>query len=97
VTVSKEFGTGSKSNINTTTQLAWLIFDYKKLGAHQWPPFDGQTGINYCGAEIKTSQITDGLSKTYMLGEKYLPADKYDADGPTTPATWRQHQHVPRL
>ncbi len=62
-------------------KIAWLIFDYKNLGAHQWPPFDGQTGVNYCGAEIKTSQITDGLSKTYMLGEKYLPADKYDADG----------------
>ena len=47
----------------------------------QWPPFDGQTGINYCGAEIKVKHITDGLSKTYMVGEKYLPADKYDADG----------------
>jgi prepilin-type N-terminal cleavage/methylation domain-containing protein/prepilin-type processing-associated H-X9-DG protein len=63
--------------------IQWLIFDYKNLGAHQWPPFDGQTGINYLGAEIKSSQITDGLSKTYMLGEKYLPADKYDADGST--------------
>jgi prepilin-type N-terminal cleavage/methylation domain-containing protein/prepilin-type processing-associated H-X9-DG protein len=64
-------------------KIQWLIFDYKNLGAHQWPPFDGQTGINYVGAEIKSSQITDGLSKTYMLGEKYLPADKYDADGST--------------
>jgi prepilin-type N-terminal cleavage/methylation domain-containing protein/prepilin-type processing-associated H-X9-DG protein len=61
--------------------IPWLVFDYKNLGAHQWPPFDGQTGINYLGAEIKVKQITDGLSKTYMVGEKYLPADKYDADG----------------
>jgi prepilin-type N-terminal cleavage/methylation domain-containing protein/prepilin-type processing-associated H-X9-DG protein len=62
-------------------KLQWLFFDYKNLGAHPWPPFDGQTGINYCGAEIKVKHITDGLSKTYMVGEKYLPADKYDADG----------------
>ena len=50
--------------------IPWLIFDYKNLGAHQWPPFDGQTGINYCGAEIKVKQITDGLSKTYMVRGK---------------------------
>ncbi len=61
--------------------IKWIAFDYADLGAHEWPPFDGQTGINYLGAEIKIRHITDGTSKTYMVGEKYLPADKYEADG----------------
>jgi prepilin-type N-terminal cleavage/methylation domain-containing protein/prepilin-type processing-associated H-X9-DG protein len=73
-----------KENHDWENKIAWLIFDYKNLAAHQWPPFDGQTGINYLGAEISVKHIIDGLSKTYMVGEKYLPADKYDADGSDT-------------
>ena len=31
----------------------WVFLDYSNIAAHEWPPFDGQTGINYNGAEIK--------------------------------------------
>ena len=37
-----------------------------------------QTGIMYYRSTLKTSQITDGTSKTYMVGEKSLPVNAYD-------------------
>lgn len=67
-------------------KFTWLIFNQpyeglNDLKAHDWPPFNGQTGINYLGAEIKFKHIIDGTSKTYMVGEKYLNAASYDTDG----------------
>lgn len=63
------------------TKLEWLSFDYKNLGSHSWPPLDGQTGINYQGAEIGFKDITDGSSNTYAVGEKYLNPLYYESDG----------------
>jgi prepilin-type processing-associated H-X9-DG protein len=37
-----------------------------------------QTGISYYRSEIKFSQITDGTSSTYLVGEKYLFPDGYE-------------------
>ncbi len=47
----------------------------------QWPPFDGQTGINYAGAEIQIKHIEDGAGNTYMVGEKYINAAWYESNG----------------
>lgn len=46
-----------------------------------WPPLNGQTGVNFFGVDIKLKQISDGTSKTYMVGEKYLHLEAYDSDG----------------
>jgi prepilin-type N-terminal cleavage/methylation domain-containing protein len=35
------------------------------------------TGIMYSGSMVTTADITDGLSMTYLLGEKYLNPDSY--------------------
>ena len=35
------------------------------------------TGIVYTGSLVKMSDITDGTSNTYLLGEKYLDPDNY--------------------
>ena len=63
------------------TKLEWLSFDYNNLGSHQWPPRDGQTGVNYQGAEIGFKDINDGSSNTYAVGEKYLNPLYYESDG----------------
>ena len=39
------------------------------------------TGIVYCGSVIKTADITDGASNTYLAGEKYLNPDMYLTGG----------------
>lgn len=35
------------------------------------------TGISYARSEVSVAKITDGSSKTYMIGEKYLNPDHY--------------------
>jgi prepilin-type N-terminal cleavage/methylation domain-containing protein len=62
-------------------RLEWWTVQYSNIDGHQWPPFNGQSGVNYLGAEIKFQHITDGTSKTYMVGEKYMNPDAYDSDG----------------
>jgi len=45
-----------------------------------------QTGIMYYRSALKTSQISDGTSKTYMVGEKWMPVAGYEGfteDNPT--------------
>ena len=37
-----------------------------------------QTGIMYYRSALKLSQITDGTSKTYFVGEKWMPSNGYD-------------------
>jgi hypothetical protein len=45
----------------------------------QYPSENRQTGINFLGAEISIKKIRDGTSKVYMVGEKYVNADKYES------------------
>jgi hypothetical protein len=37
-----------------------------------------QTGIMYYRSTLKVAQVTDGTSKTYLVGEKWLPLNAYD-------------------
>ena len=61
--------------------LSWYAYDYTNLASHEWPPREGQSGINYVGANIKLQHISDGTTNTYLIGEKYLNPDQYDSDG----------------
>jgi prepilin-type N-terminal cleavage/methylation domain-containing protein len=36
------------------------------------------SGIMFAGSEIKPTDVTDGTSNTYLLGEKYVSADHYE-------------------
>ncbi len=49
-------------------------------GSHSDPNNPGliQTGVIFTKSETKTSQIRDGLSKTYLAGEKYLFQADYE-------------------
>jgi prepilin-type N-terminal cleavage/methylation domain-containing protein len=42
------------------------------------PSPTGHTGVIFQRSEIKYRQITDGTSKTYLLGEKNITADHYE-------------------
>ena len=66
--------------------------NYSAAAGYLWPsegrlsaaPFTGLrvkellSGICYERSKVKIAQITDGTSKTYMVGEKFIPADAYE-------------------
>jgi prepilin-type N-terminal cleavage/methylation domain-containing protein len=37
----------------------------------------GATGVVFCRSEVNPTQVIDGLSTTYMAGERYLTPDRY--------------------
>ena len=52
------------------------------LPANSWPtnsscPMGSFTGVTYLRSEVKMTDITDGTSKTYLVGERYLDPDHY--------------------
>jgi hypothetical protein len=49
------------------------------LGSYQWPNLDEFNGVIFAFTTIRVSDIKDGASKTYLLGEKYVAADQYQA------------------
>jgi prepilin-type N-terminal cleavage/methylation domain-containing protein len=67
---------------NTDIPFEWAFPNYTTAEPVQnWPDPKEQSGVNFFGAEIKLKQITDGTTKTYMVGEKFLDTDAYDCDG----------------
>ena len=42
---------------------------------------DLQDGITYRMSRVQAASVSDGLSNVYLLGEKYVAANKYDAEG----------------
>jgi prepilin-type N-terminal cleavage/methylation domain-containing protein len=59
----------------------WVFPPYSAGAPASWPELKMQSGINFFGADMKLKYITDGTSKTYMVGEKHLDPDFYDSDG----------------
>ncbi len=52
----------------------------RKPNVMQWPSnaqYAAATGAICCGRTVKFSDITDGASLTYLIGEKYLSPDSY--------------------
>ena len=53
------------------------------------PPRSNEySGISYCGSSVKFRQITDGLSNTIALGEKYVPSGTYQVNDPWIADDW---------
>ena len=44
------------------------------------PHLDTYSGISFCGTAVKLRQITDGLSKTIALGERWIPVTTYESN-----------------
>ncbi len=59
---------GYNGYVNTT---------YPTANDSLWPPTGGYDGIGAPRSMVKVVDITDGLSNTYLVGEKYLNPDAY--------------------
>jgi prepilin-type N-terminal cleavage/methylation domain-containing protein len=46
-------------------------------GSYAWPDVSDHTGICYQRSAVRSAQITDGMSKTLLLGEKYVNPTEY--------------------
>lgn len=44
---------------------------------HQWSDFSNHTGVSFVRSTITMADVRDGSSNTYLIGEKYVQADKY--------------------
>jgi len=61
----------------------WVPADYDALkqGPPEWTDTTEresrffQTGVVYYRSEVRPAQVVDGLSKTYLYGEKFLSPD----------------------
>jgi len=64
---------------------AYFAPDYNAAPTYQgWPSPDNFNGIMFIRSEVSERQITDGLSNTYMVGEKAINADAIQTnDGAT--------------
>jgi prepilin-type N-terminal cleavage/methylation domain-containing protein/prepilin-type processing-associated H-X9-DG protein len=46
--------------------------------AFPWPDLKRATGVSYQRSRIRAADILDGLSQTYLVGEKYVDRNGYD-------------------
>ena len=53
-------------------------YDQADSPNYEFEDYSYYTGIGYAQSQIKFARITDGTANTYMVGEKYVDADKYD-------------------
>ena len=66
---------------------------------YAWPAFNkSRTGISFQRSEIPVSDVSDGTSNTYMVGEKYVQPDDYftglcGADDQSLFSGWNNDNH----
>jgi prepilin-type N-terminal cleavage/methylation domain-containing protein/prepilin-type processing-associated H-X9-DG protein len=53
-----------------------------------------QSGVMYYRSELKLSQIVDGTTNTYLVGEKYLRPEAYDCTTTTPGCTYGDNQSM---
>jgi hypothetical protein len=49
----------------------------KAIDAYRWPDVRPLNGVIHAFSEVRLAEVTDGASKTYMLGEKYIASNEY--------------------
>jgi hypothetical protein len=75
-------------NVTGPTSLA----EGDSQGPGQWPWWQKEmTGISYLRSRVQPGHVTDGMSNTYLLGEKNLDPDHY-LDGETAADNRGMHQ-----
>lgn len=82
----------SSNTRNQDTQGPWTRADGLNPN-YPWTSTQDLTGVSFLRSEIRFSDITDGVSNTFMLGEKYLNPSHYttgfdDADNENAFTGW---------
>src|SRR5262249_7671949 len=52
-------------------------YDEAASPSFDWFDTSQYVGVSYGRSEVRPGQIVDGMSKTYLLGEKFIPAAYY--------------------
>lgn len=74
-------GNGGDNNIIDSTQAYQPRRFEQGDDPEYWMKFPEQTGVCVAHSQLKTAKIRDGMSNTYMMGEKYLKPENYYANG----------------
>ncbi len=54
---------------------------YTAAATFSWDDTSSATGVSFPRSEIRMADITDGVSNTYLVGEKYMNSDCYETGG----------------
>ena len=71
---------GDADESDTAIWSPYYFTSYAQGDAENWDQLNapyGFDGVCYRASQVKACDVTDGLSDTYMLGEKYLNPDEY--------------------
>lgn len=49
------------------------------INAYLWPNVQQATGVAFVTLKVRLAQISDGVSNTYLVGEKYVPQSFYQS------------------
>lgn len=55
------------------------------------PSTNSFSGVTFCGTAVKLRQITDGLTNTFALGEKWVQPEVYAEDGASPADDWHMY------
>ena len=70
-------GNGGDNNIVDATQTGQPGSYSQGLTSTYWAGYPPNTGVCIAHSELRMASIRDGISNTYLLGEKYLNPDSY--------------------
>src|SRR5690606_29510883 len=58
-----------------------LSLEAEDVAAYEWPETKELTGISYVRSQVRMGEVLDGLSNTYLIGEKYISHEQYTTGG----------------
>jgi prepilin-type N-terminal cleavage/methylation domain-containing protein len=70
-------GIGAEPNVVDGAVIG-TVLNYTVAAAYAWSNTDYFTGITHSRSKVTVADITDGVSNTYMVGEKFLNPDLYN-------------------